>query len=62
MTDCIPYEGMLEVTALCNERCVHCYLEVAPLPDELTTMELCRVLDELAELGCLRLTFTGGDC
>ena len=54
-----------ELTYRCNERCSHCYLDVLP-PDgratgELTNAECVRVLDELAALGVLHLTFSGGE-
>lgn len=54
-----------ELTYRCNERCTHCYLDVLPpgasVPGELTTEECYRVLDELANLGALYLTFSGGE-
>ena len=54
-----------EITYRCNERCTHCYLDVLPpnaiVPGELTTQECFHVIDELAELGVLNLTFSGGE-
>jgi radical SAM protein with 4Fe4S-binding SPASM domain len=54
-----------ELTYRCNEKCTHCYLDVfapnAKVPGELSTEECFRVLDELAELGVLNLTLTGGE-
>lgn len=54
-----------EMTYRCNERCTHCYLDVLPpsaqMPGELTTDEAKRVIDELAELGALTITFSGGE-
>lgn len=54
-----------ELTYRCNERCTHCYLDVLPpgakLPGELSTEEAQRVLDELAGLGALTVTFSGGE-
>ena len=54
-----------ELTYRCNERCTHCYLDVMPpsaqMPGELTTEEAKRVLDELAALGALTITFSGGE-
>ena len=54
-----------ELTYRCNERCTHCYLDVlapnAPAPDELNTEECLRLLDEMANLGVLNLTLSGGD-
>lgn len=54
-----------ELTYRCNERCTHCYLDVMPpsakVPGELSTDECKRVIDELAELGGLTITFSGGE-
>lgn len=54
-----------ELTYRCNERCTHCYLDVraprAGIGDELTTVECYRVMDELATLGVLNLTLSGGE-
>jgi radical SAM protein with 4Fe4S-binding SPASM domain len=62
----IPMGGSIEVTRRCPLRCVHCYNNL-PLEDhpslqyELTFDEHCRILDEMAEAGCLWLLFTGGE-
>jgi AdoMet-dependent heme synthase len=54
-----------EVTYRCNERCTHCYLDVLPpgskLPGELTTEEAKEVVDDLAALGALTISFSGGE-
>ncbi len=54
-----------ELTYRCNEKCTHCYLDVlapgAKVPGELTLEEAKRVIDELAELGALTITFSGGE-
>jgi len=54
-----------ELTYRCNEKCSHCYLDVfaphANVPGELTTEECFRVMDEMAELGVLHLTLSGGE-
>ena len=54
-----------ELTQRCNERCTHCYLPVRPphpIPSgELTTAECLDVLAQLAGLGALYLTFSGGE-
>jgi radical SAM protein with 4Fe4S-binding SPASM domain len=54
-----------ELTYRCNERCTHCYLDVMPpgakVPGELSTAEARRVVDELAALGALTITFSGGE-
>ena len=54
-----------ELTYRCNERCTHCYLDVMPpsakVPGELTTEEAKKAVDELARLGGLTITFSGGE-
>jgi MoaA/NifB/PqqE/SkfB family radical SAM enzyme len=62
----IPISGTIEVTERCNNRCVHCYVNL-PLKDqkarsnELTYEEHCRILDEITAAGCLWVCFTGGE-
>jgi radical SAM protein with 4Fe4S-binding SPASM domain len=62
----IPISGSIEVTRRCNLSCVHCYNNL-PRNDqkarrtELTYEEHCRLLDEMAEEGCLWLLYTGGE-
>ena len=61
----VPLNGMIEITRHCPLKCVHCYnnlssTEATP-ESELTYEEHCRILDEMAEAGCLWLLFTGGE-
>jgi radical SAM protein with 4Fe4S-binding SPASM domain len=62
----LPLSGAIEVTRRCPLTCVHCYNNL-PMADrdaarsELTLEEHCRILDELADAGCLWLLFTGGE-
>jgi len=62
----IPVNGTIEVTDRCPLDCKHCYNNL-PMNDadarrrELSTEDHKRVLDELSELGCLWLLFTGGE-
>jgi radical SAM protein with 4Fe4S-binding SPASM domain len=56
----IPLAVQFDLTYRCNERCVHCYLDHED-HGELTTVEVKRVLDELAEAGTLFLTLSGGE-
>jgi radical SAM protein with 4Fe4S-binding SPASM domain len=56
----IPTDGALEVTFKCNLSCRHCYV-VREAEEELTTQEIYRLLDEIAEAGCLWLLITGGE-
>lgn len=55
-----PLTAMVEIADRCNEACVHCY-QVQGQKGELTTDEWKRILDELAELGVLLLTISGGE-
>jgi hypothetical protein len=54
-----------EVTHRCNERCQHCYLDVLPPQrqpaGELTTAEGLALLDQMAALGVLYLSLSGGE-
>jgi radical SAM protein with 4Fe4S-binding SPASM domain len=62
----VPISGSIEVTRRCNLTCVHCYNNL-PLGDqqarrtELTYEEHRRLLDEMADEGCLWLLYTGGE-
>jgi radical SAM protein with 4Fe4S-binding SPASM domain len=61
-----PGEVSIEVTRRCPLKCLHCYNNL-PMNDraarsqELTFEEHCKLLDELAEAGCLWLLYTGGE-
>jgi radical SAM protein with 4Fe4S-binding SPASM domain len=57
----IPVNGSLEITHRCNLKCVHCYCCGADSEKELSTAQVFRLLDELAEAGCLWLLITGGE-
>lgn len=56
----IPVYSVIELTYNCNFDCVHCYRHVERRP-EMTYEEICRLLDELADSGCLIVGFTGGE-
>ena len=55
-----PLRAMIEIADRCNEVCVHCYQEQG-LKGEMTTEQLESVIDQLAELGVLILTISGGE-
>ena len=57
----IPLYAHLELTNKCNLKCVHCYLPHGSHKKELTTAEIKQVIDQLAELGTLYLSLTGGE-
>jgi len=50
-----------DITCRCNLKCIHCYQAETPSRKELTKEEAFSVLDELASLNCLTITFTGGE-
>jgi radical SAM protein with 4Fe4S-binding SPASM domain len=56
-----PLQVTMELTMTCNLRCIHCYNH--PLEDqkELSLEEIRRIMDELAEAGCVYLSMTGGE-
>jgi radical SAM protein with 4Fe4S-binding SPASM domain len=61
----IPIVGSLELTFRCNLRCAHCYVafghQGVPGRKELTRAEICDILDEIVDEGCLWLLLTGGE-
>ncbi len=56
----IPITGSFELTWKCNLKCRFCY-QCSDSKDELSLAEIKKILDELAGLGCLFLSFTGGE-
>lgn len=51
----------IKITARCNLKCQFCQYWQMREPDELTTAEYCRVLDQLAAAGCVKVHFSGGE-
>ena len=62
----MPLQVSIEVTRRCPLECLHCYNNL-PMGDldakrrEMTKEEHFRVLDELVEMGCFWLLYTGGE-
>jgi MoaA/NifB/PqqE/SkfB family radical SAM enzyme len=62
----IPFWMQIDLTYRCHQRCVHCYLPEAwrqgrgPGP-ELSTVQVKRILDQLAEAGTFLLGLSGGE-
>ena len=55
------YSLFVELTYRCNLKCVHCYNPKHPSAGEID-YELCKkAIDDAYELGCLRVTFSGGE-
>lgn len=61
----VPIAGSLELTFGCNLRCVHCYLDSyhngLPGQQEMSYEEICSVIDQVVDEGCLWLLLTGGE-
>lgn len=55
----IPFAVTFETTYSCNERCIHCYME-RNLPS-LKLHEIKSILEQIAQEGCLFVSFTGGE-
>jgi radical SAM protein with 4Fe4S-binding SPASM domain len=62
----VPLGGTFELTRRCNNRCRHCYNnlaagDAAAARRELGTDEVIRLLGEIAEAGCVWVLLTGGE-
>ena len=61
----IPINGSLELTLRCNLKCAHCYVAHGHNgisgQTELTYGEICGILDQIVDEGCLWLLLTGGE-
>ena len=62
----IPINGSIELTRRCNLDCIHCYAgdrraKTRSALHELSADQWKRILDEVADAGCLFLIFTGGE-
>lgn len=61
-----PLSATFEITERCNLACIHCFINQpagsrAALARELSLAEVRRIIDELAEAGCISLLLTGGE-
>jgi radical SAM protein with 4Fe4S-binding SPASM domain len=56
----VPLSAHIDLTYRCNEQCVHCYLDHHD-HGEMTTAEIKRLLNEMAEAGVFILTLSGGE-
>ena len=52
----------IETSRRCNMRCIYCYAEAdsQPLEDEMSTKEVCGVIDQAKELGAKSVVLIGG--
>jgi sulfatase maturation enzyme AslB (radical SAM superfamily) len=57
-----PTRIFLEITYRCPEKCTHCYTESGERhDDELSLAEKFSIVDQMAEIGCYRLSIAGGE-
>jgi len=56
-----PLAAQIELTRKCHLDCRHCFLDRRPADEELSADEVVDLLEQLAELGVLMLSFTGGE-
>ncbi|MGQ9810403.1 MAG: radical SAM protein [bacterium] len=58
----VPERLILEITTGCNLRCKTCYMAASkPQPDELTLVEIKRLLEEASKAGCKTVAIIGGE-
>ncbi|MFH1093585.1 MAG: radical SAM protein [Candidatus Omnitrophota bacterium] len=57
----IPIDGVLELTQRCNLACGHCYCVADHTRPEMGFEQICSLLDELSDAGCLWLLLSGGE-
>lgn len=59
-----PIRVLFELTYICNHKCIHCYNtdeQKKAIKKELKTKQVFKILDQLKEIGCFYLGFTGGE-
>ena len=57
----IPLSVFIELTHRCNLRCYYCYQKEFKLTRELSLQDWKRIIKELAEMGSLYITLSGGE-
>jgi radical SAM protein with 4Fe4S-binding SPASM domain len=57
-----PIQLFLELTSVCNLRCTHCYVRAGEGPRiEISPTDVCRIVDEFAEIGGQMVSISGGE-
>jgi radical SAM protein with 4Fe4S-binding SPASM domain len=51
----------MDITSHCNLRCVHCYIPRPQQGQELNYHEICGIIDQIVDEGCLWFLITGGE-
>lgn len=60
----IPYSAQIELTLRCNAKCPFCSIHSIPesyLNNDMSTEQVKNLIDQIADLGVLALSFTGGE-
>jgi len=57
----LPINGAIELNFSCNLKCVHCYCPQGPNQELMSFKQICKIIDEIEQAGCLWLTITGGE-
>ena len=61
----LPLDGKLDLTYRCNNTCCHCWLWLPPdAPqgrEELSLVEIQRIVDEARQMGCRAWAISGGE-
>lgn len=62
-TTAAPFLVVWQLTNACNLKCKHCYASASNKlrPDELTTEEAKKLIDEFADAGVVAIAFSGGE-
>ena len=55
------YSAGIELTTMCNLKCVHCYNQNEPHCAKMSTSDVFKILDILFDYGVLMVYFTGGE-
>lgn len=58
---CIPFKVNVELTLACNLKCPYCYIHGLPSHRALSTDQILAMISDLAQQGCMFITFTGGE-
>lgn len=57
-----PFVIVWDITSRCNLKCKHCYsVAGSPMPNELSTEEVLKVVKDLADMGLTSIAFSGGE-
>ncbi|MFX1532516.1 MAG: radical SAM protein [Promethearchaeota archaeon] len=60
----VPYSAQIELTLRCNGKCPFCSIHSLPtsiIGEDMSTEQIIHLIDQIADLGVLALSFTGGE-